>query len=160
MGGFQGIDQEIARLERELEQVEKTAVQQINTAALSVLQMFFDRTPVHTGETVRNYTVGVGGPNNNHTRPSGGPPGRTSQMPIGSEPNRSINEQAALAAAEASSNKTGELKDLVITNTIDAEKWDLIDNGSAPTKDASRNPGGVSKIVAQSARVRLKGMFK
>jgi hypothetical protein len=53
-------------------------------------------TPVHTGETVRNYIWTTGAPFIGHFAPiDNGPTGKTNSMPLGMEPRRHANEVAA-----------------------------------------------------------------
>jgi hypothetical protein len=53
-------------------------------------------TPVNTGQAVRNYIWSVGNPNSLvFDAIDNGPPGRTNQMALGTEPRRAVNEDAA-----------------------------------------------------------------
>jgi hypothetical protein len=152
----------VADLKREFQayrrEIERMVTAEMKAAAMVVMQSLMDRTPVWEGTVVRNYRVALG------ALPSGaeiqaintGDPGPTGSMgaPPAGEPRRSANEAAAVADAE------GVLRALrrvgvpvFITNT--ATHWDLVENGSAPTPDRARNPGGVSALALQTARSKL-----
>lgn len=161
---FTGVGAEITRLKKGVKDFEKEAVLKMKNAVLVIMTELFSRTPVWTGETVRNYAVGLG------TRPSGGSkgaigsgdPGPTNSMAMGSEPRRPANEAAALTEALAAVSGMRKLQSVFITNFVDGEKWSLIDSGSAPGGPGQRvrNPGGVVKIAEMNAKARLGGDFK
>jgi hypothetical protein len=75
-------------------------------------------------------------------------------MSIGSEPSRSVNENAALAEAQSAVNGLKKLRNIHIGNS--AEHWDLIENGNAPTASTARNDGGVSLLALQRSSADLK----
>lgn len=163
MAAFEGIDGEVTRLLKEVETLEKEAVTTMQQATRIMFVQLFARTPVWSGETVRNYAVGLG------SKPAGGskgyigrlpPRGETRGQALGEERNRSANESAALADAEGVITGMKKLQDVVVTNFVSSSKWDLIDNGSAPTPATARNPGGVSVLATQSTRNALRGRFK
>jgi hypothetical protein len=164
MAGITGIAAEMKRLREAVKELEKAAIVEMKKATVVVLQELFARTPVWSGETVRNYVVGVG------VMPSGGPksalgtgdPGPTNSMRMGTEDRRPENESAALSEAQAALSRMTRLKSIFITNTVDGLKWSLIDSGSAPggPDQVVRNEGGTSKIAEMNARARLAGKFK
>jgi hypothetical protein len=156
---FTGISGTMAELRAEVARLEKEAVEELKRITKTLVEELFKNTPVWSGETVRNYAVGAG------QRPSGGkrgaigsgPPGRTNKdrMPLGTEPRRSENESAA--RSEVNSALTfNKLVSIHVTNRIDASKWDLVDNGSAPTRETARYPGGVSMRAEQTTRGKHK----
>lgn len=143
----------------ELKKFEEQAVAEVKMATRVLVSELFAKTPVWSGETVRNYIAGVGG------RPSGiskghlgpkPPPRPTSGMALGSEDNRSDNETAAMGDVNAAINGMKTLSTVFVTNLIDDSKWDLLEHGSAPTKERSRSPGGVSILALQAARAKLE----
>lgn len=146
---------EVARLKKHVRELEKKAVDEVIYAAVDIMDFAMANTPVWMGETVRNYRWGKNG-NVPSARLSGlgsGPPGPTNSMPLGAEPRRAPNEADAVSAMfKVLSQK--KLASYVLTNTCDPGKWDLIDNGAAPTKDNSRIPGGLSKRIIQVAADR------
>lgn len=116
------------------------------------------QTPVWSGETVRNYAWGV------NRKPGGGSrgfiaspsdPGPTNSMPLGPEPRRYANVIASTSEMVAVAHSRKKLANFVVTNLIDGEKWDLLDNGNAPTAGRSRIPGGIGMLAMQSARTFL-----
>jgi hypothetical protein len=156
MAQITGIAAEMERLHKAVAQLEAEGVAETKAAARLVMSNLLLNTPVWKGETVRNYKWSLKPGGGSHSPATGsGEPGATNSMIMGSEPRRPANEAAALAEMDGvmSFNK---LSDLFVTNTIDAAKWDLIDNGSAPSPGKARNPGGVSILAEQSARNALK----
>lgn len=147
---------------KELEAFEKQCVEEVKLATRTVVSELFLNTPVWEGETVRNYAVGVGsmpaGGTKAHLGPSP-PPRPTNQLTMGTEDNRPANESAARGDMEGAIGAMKKLEDVFVTNLVSAQKWDLIDNGSAPSPDTARNPGGTSVLSVQSARAKL-GNFK
>ena len=144
----------LPEIKAEIKKVEQKAIAEVKGATLLVVLEMMKRTPVWTGETVRNYKAGVGSVPGGFSAPTGATPGKTSEMTMGSEPLRAVNESAALGPI--SSLRMDKLTNVFITNTIDGKKWDLIDNGGNPDPSKARNPGGVSKLAIQSAKNRLK----
>lgn len=152
-----GIGAFAKEMKQALAELESEAVQEVAQAMPLISKEMMKRTPVWTGESVRNYTWQKGDLATGPTKaPLGGAPERTNDKALGTENNRGINEAAALASIPVVTG--GKLTNVTLTNTIDDKKWDLIDNGSAPTTPGltPRNPGGVSKIAIQSARRKLE----
>lgn len=147
----------LAEFDAEMKKLEQEAITETTRAARVVTQALFGRTPVHTGETVRNYVWKIGGFSGARFAALGGEPEQTSKLPLGPESNRGVNQAAALAGVAAL--RPSKLTNLFVTNNINSVKWDLIDSGSAPLTTKPRNPGGVSRIALQIARSRLKENF-
>lgn len=156
-----------------IDEITMQAVQRVKNAARVVTTEFMDRTPVWSGDTVRNYQWGIGGIVGGYQEPIGGPgyvpggghvaqrkgdPGPTNSMPLGIEPRRNDNEVAARGDMEGVLDGYTELANLYLTNF--GPDWDLVDSGSAPTPERSRAPGGVSVLAEQSARDALGDDFK
>lgn len=156
MARFLGVDAAISELKTALKEFEMKAVEEMKKAAMIVQFELNKRTPVWSGETVRNYSWGVGSsaPANRKSPITGVDIGITSNLKLGQEPRRPANEAAVMA--ELSSLKMTKLDSLTVTNNAPISKWDLIDNGAAPSRERSRSPGGVSKLAIQSARRKLK----
>lgn len=147
----------ITAMKAEIKKLEEQGIAEVKKAARTVVTKMQSRTPVWTGETVRNYTAGIGGKNGARHPGSAEPPEGSTPTGLGNEVNRSSNENAALSGISSALAALRNLKQNVqITNTIDSGKWDLIDNGSAPTRERARNPGGVSSISIAGARAVLK----
>lgn len=149
----------IKAAEAELKAFEETCVKEVRVATEVLLEALMARTPVWSGESVRNYVVGF------NTLPSGSskgnigpkPPVRpTSGTPLGSEDNRDANEAAARSDMHAALAGMKKLGTIHVTTFIDPAKWDLLDNGSAPTKATSRSPGGVSMLAVQTTRNKMR----
>lgn len=153
-----GIDSFIKDLKREVNNTRLGAVAQMKLAARSIMRELISRTPVWSGETVRNYAVGIGGgPTGNRGFIDNGPPGDTNNMDLGEEPRRDPNASAAMSEAEA---VIGSYKDLaipmIVGNTVDGAKWELIDSGLAPSPERVRYAAVISILAMQSARARLE----
>jgi hypothetical protein len=152
-----GIGATLGALKKELKKVEGEGISEVKSAVATVLAKMMARTPVWTGETVRNFTAGLGSKDSSFSAGSQEPPEGSTPSKMGNEVNRAANVRAAMGAAKSTTDGLKDLKKNVhITNTIASSKWDLIDSGSAPTKERARNPGGVSSIAIQGARAVLK----
>jgi hypothetical protein len=165
----------LSELQAELERIKKEAIDATKDAVRILTRELMDRTPVWSGKTVRNYAWGLDrAPGGGQIEPIGGPgyvparaggnrksqreqnPGPTNSMPLpDGEPRRAANEQAALAEMENVLAGMTELRSPVVTNFSDI--WDLVDNGSAPTPQRARNPGGVSILAEQAAKAKMGG---
>lgn len=159
--GFTGVAMWLTVANREMEDFEKEAIELMKTAARTVTREMMDRTPVWSGGTVRNYVWAVGeSPGGGEKSPVGGPGERfgrrSGKAPfgLGEEPRRADNEAAAEADMEAVLAGYTQLRNLHCENFSDI--WDLVDNGSAPTPDRARNPGGVSVLAVQSTKSKLE----
>lgn len=141
---------ELTKLDAAIAVLKAQAVAEMRLAVRTVTQRFFENTPVWSGDTVRNYSWGVGGPSGGHKAPSGSLPKRGDF----SEKNRGANEAAAMAAAMSAI--PAALADMHLTCTIPTQKWNLIDSGIAPAPGRSRYPGGVEMLSVQAARAALK----
>lgn len=152
---IKGADAEIDRLLKELKKIETEAALKVGEMAVFILRNMISNTPVWSGETVRNYVISVGAKSSARVSPIGSPPyGDTNSMPLGPEPMRAANAQAAIGFAEGTAKTYVSLsKPIFVHNTIDAGKADLIDNGDAPDDKRGRNKvGGVSKRAEMMAR--------
>lgn len=156
-----GIEAEMKRLRDGIKEFEKEAISVMRDATMIVLAELFANTPVWSGETVRNYAVGVGSKPGGGTKGFiGGAPEATSNKPMGSENNRGANEAAALSDASTAVSAMTKLQSVYITNLVDGAKWDLIDSGNAPEPGRARNPGGVSKLAEMNAKAALSQHFR
>lgn len=146
----------------ERNKLERDGVAITHVAAIAAVEAMQAITPVNTGETVRNYAVGVG------ARPTGGlvavpeATEATNILALGAEAARGANEAAAVTeATQALSASGGKLKTIYITNRVDEDKWGLIESGIAPGPPwNSRGPGGQSAVGEAAARVVGKGALK
>jgi len=158
---FTNIVPTIKELRKAIVESEVQADKTTDHAALIIMEEFFKRTPVWSGETIRNYAWGKGKKASGSPKGAigSGPPGPTGSMAMGAEPRRPANEAAVMSELQGLI-ADPKLGDMHLTNLVRADKWDLVDNGSAPTPDRARNPGGVTKIAMQIARARIQGEFK
>ena len=160
--GFSGIDAELNKVRKQLKAKKKEGVAEVGKAVNIFMSALMARTPVWSGETVLNYTVGLGGFDTAYK--GGGSPPSTPQgpdTPMGGEQMRASAEGTAMARANSVVASMGEeLQSAFITNNVSPAKWDLIDNGSAPTKDRARNPGGVSATAILVGKQALGGNWK
>lgn len=174
--GFSNIASAIKELKQEVEDLKQEGVEATKEAARVLTREMMDRTPVWSGKTVRNYAWAYNSqPAGGQIDPIGGPgfvagrnwaqqrqvdPGPTGSMgaPPAGEPRRAENEDAALAEMEDVLSEVDDLGTLTVTNN--SEIWDLVDNGSAPTPERARNPGGVSILAEQAALAQLGDNFK
>lgn len=159
--GFRNVDKVTGKMKNAVENLRKDAVEEQKQAARTAMDRFFARTPVWTGETIRNYAWGIGGGRDVHHEPIGsGEPGKTNEMPLGPEPRRAANEAAAKADMEAVLSQLTVLNSLMMTNS--SPHFDLVDAGEAPggPNQQIRNPGGVVKLAMQDIKSKLKKRWK
>ena len=160
MGNITGTDKEFKRLR---DRVKDLRVQQINdtkTAMRLVLEEFIKRTPVYTGNVLRNYTFSIGHPDNTVKdeikSPLTGFEG-TNAMPLGegAEPRFAANAAAARRDLESVLAGLIDQSDVVMTNN--SPDFHAVDAGifpGAPFK--TRNPGGITLLALQSVRTKLR----
>lgn len=147
-----------------LKTCEDDAVEKVKEIARALNEELMARTPVWTGQTVRNYVWyawGAGGGSGSVREAIGSNPKDlvgTGFMPLGTEPRRADNEAAVREELEgvlADYTKLG--RSIVVMNF--SPTWDLVDSGSAPTPDRARNPGGVSNLAEQVVRAQFGDIF-
>ena len=117
-------------------------------------------TPVHTGQAVRNYIWTIGQPFTGvYEAIDNGPTGHTNSMPLGSEPRRGVNEDAA-ARSLTSLNFTNPFATIYLTNNSpDIEGLEL---GLLPGPPlSSRSPSGMFGLVNAfvNAKISAKGIL-
>jgi hypothetical protein len=159
-----GLAETQKELQDELKTFEQQCVTELKRGVNVCLETLLAATPVWTGETVANYHVNLGrSAEGAYRAPEGsGDPGHTNKMALGSEPRRPANEALARAEMTAAIAALGTaLRDVVISNSVDEAKWDMIDNGAAPggppgyplgPNQVQRAPGGVSRVAIQTVR--------
>jgi hypothetical protein len=111
-------------------------------------------TPVHSGQSVRNYvwTIDVAFQGVLEAIDNG-PTGRTNSMPLGSEPRRHVNEEAA-AASLLALNFTNPFQTFVLTNN--APQIGGLELGLLPGPPLkSRSPAGMFGLTHQYTMLQL-----
>lgn len=153
-----GVEAFIQEAQKALEDFKQECIDTMKDGARVVTKELMDRTPVWSGHTVRSYSWGGGGAGGGG-RPDRGSIAPTGHLALGQEPNRGPAESEARAAMEGVLGSYDDLnKPLSLSNGSDI--WDLVDNGSAPTPERARNPGGVSVLGEQAAKAKLGDKFK
>lgn len=159
-----GVSETAKQLQGEVDALTKQGAAELKRAVNVCLETMMSLTPVWTGETVANYHVNLGTTATGGFREAAGgvDPGNTNKLPLGSEPRRPANEALARGEMSAVIAQIGDtLKDVVISNTVSGDKWDMIDNGAAPggppgyplaPGQVQRSPGGVSRVALQSVK--------
>lgn len=158
-----GTEQFLAGILKEVGDFEQDCMGEMKLASRTLLQTLAYRTPAWSGQTVMSYRFGIGRVALG-TAPSGfGAPARHTRHPHllapGTEDNWGPAYSVARSALEGVLNGYKKLDDIYVTNWVPDAKWDLIEHGDAPFAKGGRNPGGVSKLALQGARVTL-GNFK
>jgi hypothetical protein len=149
MASFGDTNKAFSAFDKELEAFEKECVRKTHEISLALIEALFSKTPVWSGETVRNYTVGVGRAAGGGTKTPVGSPGE-----YASEQARGPNESLARGDARAAlTNK--KLMPIVVSNNVAPDKWELIDSGNAPEPGRSRYPGAVALRAEQEIRARF-----
>lgn len=167
MIAFSGTASEIKRLKDALKQLEQDAINEVRVAVVTTIRALQAKTPVWSGETVRNYAVGIGkAPTGSAKGSIGDDPGITNTMPdrmgipLGAENLRAQNEAAAINDAISALSRMRRLQTVVIGNLIDDAKWNLVDSGDAPTPERARYPGGVAIAGEMKARQELGSKWR
>lgn len=120
-----------------------------------VHQSLIDKTPVWEGKTVRNYIMTINTPFSGEYEEIGtGDTGRTSLMPLGPEPRRAANAEAALASGKVLTEKSA-FSRIFITNNTDTVSG--LETGSLPgAGKRSRSPEGMFAVTLEEASSRLR----
>lgn len=113
------------------------------------------KTPVWTGQAIRNYVWGK------NQDPAGGElpeieqpayPGNTNMMPLGTEPRRPANAAASTATLHALAFNRPWGKYIVINRAHDIG---LLERGMAPEAARSRSPNGMFGVTVQEVIAKL-----
>jgi len=143
-----GLDQIIPRFKKKLGQRLDRIVREAHRSLL-------DKTPVHTGKTIRNYIVSMNTPVTNTFAAIGdGFPGPTNQLSLGAESRRSANAAASMATL-GSVNFKNPFQIAYISNTSEAIQG--LEFGSLPSGEGKqqRSPQGMFAVTLEviSAKV-------
>lgn len=117
-------------------------------------------TPVWSGRAVRNYLWSTGSPDTRSFEPiDNGPPGPTNSMPLGVEPRRATNEDAARETLMAL-DFTNPFQTFILTNN--ADDIEGLEFGLLPTPAKSRSPNGMFALTQNYAAAYLnaKGILR
>ena len=130
-----------------IEALEKNMAANIDTIIHTIDVSLKELTPVHSGESVRNYIWTRGAPNTTLFEAiDNGPTGRTNTMSLGSEPRRSANESAA-AETLAGLNVRGSPFDVFYLSNV-APAIEGLELGLLPGPPyQSRSPNGMFGIT-------------
>lgn len=115
-----------------------------------------DKTPVYTGQSVRNFIMTMDNPNQGSAKAAigSGPTGSTNSMSLGSEPRRGANMAAALAT-QSSLDFSNPFRRMIITNSSPAISG--LERGQLPGKGkTSRSPRGMFAITMQEISERVR----
>lgn len=115
------------------------------------------RTPVHTGQTLRNYIWSLGVPSSTVKPDPGGPPtGRTNDMPLGPEPRR---RQAQAEADQSRDAILGVLKDPYQKVFLSNNSPQVVglEYGRYPLPPLrQRSPSGMFRVTLAEVAARLR----
>lgn len=149
-----GISTFLSGLQKETRKPERIIRKQVKSLVYYAHHHITDRTPVWSGQSVRNwvwsldqaYTTTLEAIDN-------GPTGQTSTMPLGSEPRRGPNQASSDATFEALSYSNPFRAYWLSNNAPDIIK---LEYGQLPTPTASRNSAGMLRVTVQELLARLK----
>lgn len=150
-----------AALDKELELIDKEVSKTVQNTVEAVHNSLTSKTPVYTGQTVRNYVweegEGRSGPALNAI--DNGPEGITNSMPLGTEPRRGPNEAAAHKTV-VSLNFSDPYKKYTMINASPAVSG--LEMGELPGKGKqSRSPNGMFLITETAISSQIKsGIIK
>lgn len=146
----------LAALAQDIKNVDKKVAGIVEATVNYVHFSLMAKTPVYTGQTVRNYRWSIGGKVSSPPLDAidNGPMGITSQMPLGVEPRRAPNEADATKTLKALS-FSNPYKVYTVNNNSPAvlglEMGELPGNGKK-----SRSPNGMFMITETAAKSKLK----
>jgi hypothetical protein len=155
----QGMERFLSGLEESLKLPEKLIRMKLNYALPFVHEEVTSKTPVWTGESLRNWVWSMDAPNSSAPKPALGsmPPGPTNSMPLGSEPRRPVNQAAVDASFAALSTRDPFRQYWFSNNSRNIEE---LEYGQLPTASRSRNPKGMVRVTVQSLMLALEGGAK
>lgn len=153
LGGF---DAFIKAMEKEKDVPDTWMRAKLSFAINFVHESVTSKTPVYTGQALRNWVWSVGQPNSGGEMEALGnmDPGQTSKMRLGTEPRRPVN-QAAVDASKRSLNLRNPYKSFWFTNNASTIR-DL-EYGLLPTAERSRSPNGMVRVTMQNLILALEG---
>lgn len=149
-----GIAGEIRKIKAAIKEHNMKVRMKVANAMITAMKAGMSRTPVYSGEAVRNYHVGVNRTPSRAATPVGGHVAFPGPAPedTKNEQRRPGNEAAALGDANTHLARFISMKKipgvLMIRNT--SRIADLVENGSAPDRARSRYTGGVTAIMRQA----------
>ena len=121
--------------------IEAEMTKQITRLVQKAHISLIDKTPVHTGRTVRNYILTMDTPftGAKDALSSGEAPGHTGNMSLGAEPRRAVNKASALATQSSLDLRQTPFRSVWISNnTPEVDKLEL---GLLPSPARSRSSG-------------------
>lgn len=142
-------------LDRCLAEIEQKFARRVKEVVYFIDRKVHERTPVHSGQAVRNMIWSMGQANS-ATLPAietPADPGYTSGMGLGSEPRRGANEAAARESLSALSFKNPFTVYWLSNNSPDIG---LIEDGASGLPGKSRAPNGVFAITMADVIAKLK----
>lgn len=144
-----------AFMQKALAGVEAKVGERVKEVVTYIDTKLHTRTPVYTGQAVRNMIWSMGTPNNTVFDAIETPPdtGHTSDMALGSEPRRRANEEAAQATLHALNFNKPFSVFYLSNNSPDIG---LIEDGSSGLPGKSRAPAGVFAITMAEVVAKLK----
>lgn len=165
--GLSGIPQTVKKMQLEREKMVRAGNTAVRNAARAALRSYYSGTPVWSGETVRNYKVGIKGSKPGYSSPPGGRVNFESNdwrgdKSLQNEARRGGAESASYAEANGrlkATNNVKELMDVTVFNAVNSNKASLIEAGMAPDAARSRYPGGLTaraSAVADAALSKAK----
>ena len=131
----------------------------LNFALPFVHQEVTSKTPVWSGQALRNWVWSVGQPNTSPAMEALGTiaKGPTNSMPLGVEPRRPINQAAADASFAQISTRNPYQQFWLSNNSPDIMG---LEYGELPTRASSRSPRGMVRVTVQNLMLALEGGAK
>jgi len=118
------------------------------------------KTPVWSGQALRNWVWSVGSPNTSPAKPAMGtmPPGATNSMPLGAEPRRPVNQAEADASLARINWQRNPYQQFWFSNN--APDIMGLEYGLLPSPSRSRSPKGMVRVTVQNLILALEGGAK
>lgn len=150
------VNQVITRLEKEHDRPAKILRRRLKVIIDFVHEGVTSRTPVHTGQSLRNWQWSKGTPASSVLGEKGsGSIVGTNNMALGSEPRRAENQPDVDASKDAL-NLNDPFDVFYLTNNHDSI-MDL-EYGRLPTSALSRSKAGMARITFKELKVFMRGM--
>lgn len=153
---LEGFTKFLAAMEKEKDRPDRWMRIKLSFALQFVHDGVTSKTPVFTGQSLRNWVWSTGQPHSGGQMDALGSmaPGQTSKMRLGTEPRRPVN-QAAVDASLRGLNTKNPYQSFWLSNN--SETIRDLEYGLLPSAERSRSPAGMVRVTMQNLMLALEG---